>query len=75
MRFAPLSADVIAAYVATGEPLDKAGAYGLQGAGRRLVSAIDGSASNVVGLPMAQTEALLSAVGFEPVRWGPPRPT
>jgi predicted house-cleaning NTP pyrophosphatase (Maf/HAM1 superfamily) len=39
------------------------------------VSAIDGSASNVVGLPMAQTEALLSAVGFEPVRWGPPRPT
>ncbi len=75
VRFATLSPDTIAAYVATGEPLDKAGAYGLQGAGRRLVSAIDGSASNVVGMPMAQTEALLSAVGFEPVRWGPPRPT
>jgi septum formation protein len=73
--FAALSPDVIAAYVATGEPLDKAGGYGLQGAGRHLVSAIDGSASNVVGMPMAQTEALLSAVGFEPVRWGPPRTT
>ena len=74
VRFVPLSTEAIAAYIATGEPLDKAGAYGLQGRGRTLVAAIEGSASNVVGLPMAQTGALLAAVGFEPVRWGPPRP-
>ena len=74
VRFHPLRPDVIASYVSTGEPLDKAGAYGLQGQGRALVAAIEGSASNVVGLPMAQTGALLAAVGFEPVRWGPPRP-
>jgi septum formation protein len=73
VRFHPLAPDVIAAYVATGEPLDKAGGYGLQGEGRLLVAAIEGSASNVIGLPMAQTGALLTAVGFEPVQWGPPR--
>ena len=37
------------------------------------MTAIDGSASNVLGLPMAQTEALLAQVGFAPVTWGPPR--
>jgi septum formation protein len=50
----------IRAYVATGEPLDKAGAYAAQGAGRRFVSAIRGSETNVIGLPLDETLALLA---------------
>ncbi len=68
-----LSAAAIEDYVASGEPFDKAGGYGHRTAGPTLVRAIDGSVSNVIGLPMAQTEALLASVGFEPLRWGPPR--
>jgi len=51
------------AYVATGEPLDKAGGYGLQGQGRRLVRTVVGSESNVIGLPMEETRALLYELG------------
>lgn len=54
---------VIEAYVASGEPLDKAGAYAIQGQGRRLVERLDGSWSNVVGLPVDETRALLAAFG------------
>jgi len=53
----------IRAYVATGEPLDKAGAYAVQGEGRRFVTAIEGSESNVIGLPLAESLALLGAAG------------
>jgi septum formation protein len=49
----------ITAYVATGEPADKAGAYGIQGRGGRFVAAVDGSYHNVVGLPVAQLADLL----------------
>ncbi|MGI6755350.1 MAG: Maf family protein [Atopobiaceae bacterium] len=53
VTFFELSADEIAAYIATGEPMDKAGAYGIQGAASLFVKKIDGAWDNVVGLPMA----------------------
>jgi len=53
----------IDAYVATGEPLDKAGAYGMQGAAGALVHRIDGSPTNVIGLPLAETIGVLRACG------------
>jgi len=54
-----ISDDEIRAYVASGEPLDKAGAYAIQGGARRFVSRIEGSESNVIGLPVEETLALL----------------
>ena len=54
----------IAWYVGTGEPLDKAGAYALQGAGGVLVRSVEGSSSNVVGLPLAELAELLAAAGW-----------
>lgn len=57
--FAPLSAADIAAYVATGEPMDKAGAYGIQGAASRFVTRIEGALDTVIGLPVDLVRALL----------------
>ncbi|MBU2537179.1 MAG: septum formation inhibitor Maf [Proteobacteria bacterium] len=60
VRFMPLTPELCRAYVRTGEPLDKAGAYGIQGKGCFLVSEINGSYTNVVGLPMTEVlDALL----------------
>jgi septum formation protein len=55
----------LAAYVASGEPMDKAGAYAYQGEGRRFVIAVEGSETNVIGLPMDETIALFSRVRDE----------
>jgi septum formation protein len=54
-------------YAAGGEPLDKAGAYALQGEGGRFVTQVEGSRSNVIGLPLERVEPLLLALGVEPV--------
>jgi septum formation protein len=64
VRFAPLSAREIDWYVGTGEPLDKAGAYAIQGSGGAFVLSVEGSVSNVVGLPLAETADLLRRAGF-----------
>jgi septum formation protein len=58
------SAEEVRAYVAGGEPLDKAGAYALQGEGRRFVERVSGSETNVIGLPLEETLALLRAAGW-----------
>ena len=64
--FRQLSTAEISAYVATGEPHDKAGAYAIQGLGGAFVSRIDGSYSGVVGLPLVETGCLLIEFGIEP---------
>ncbi|MGE3164841.1 MAG: nucleoside triphosphate pyrophosphatase [Planctomycetota bacterium] len=62
VRMRPLASEEIGAYVASGEPLDKAGAYGIQGLGAALVEQVLGSYSNVVGLPMREVLASIDAV-------------
>ncbi len=59
----PASDQELRNYVATGEPLDKAGAYAIQGSGRRLVAKIEGSETNVIGLPLEETLELLREAG------------
>lgn len=63
VRFRGLGDDEVAAYVATGEPHDKAGGYGIQGAGGMFVERIEGSDTNVVGLPLATVVRLAAEVG------------
>ena len=63
VHFLPLSDDEIRWYIATGEPFGKAGAYAIQGRAARFIDRIEGSWSNVVGLPLATVHRLLAAVG------------
>ena len=66
VRFRTLSKDAIDRYVATGESFDKAGAYGIQGIGGFAVSRIEGSYSNVVGLPVCEVIEALESIGALP---------
>ena len=59
VRFRPLTEEEIAAYVATGEPMDKAGAYGIQGFGMRYIRDISGDYYTVMGLPGARVRRFL----------------
>lgn len=59
VSFIPLTVDMMSEYWNSGEPADKAGGYGIQGLGAAWVSRINGSYTNVVGLPLAQTLALI----------------
>jgi len=63
VKFRELTKEEIAAYIATGESMDKAGAYGIQGYGALLVEQIEGCYNNVVGLPLQQV-----AIGLR--QWG-----
>lgn len=65
VRFRPLSRGQIDAYIATGEPADKAGAYGIQGFGATLVQRIDGDYFAVMGLPLGRLVELIRALGYE----------
>jgi septum formation protein len=69
VTFARFPPEALAFYAASGEPLDKAGAYALQGLGGFLVERISGSHSNVIGLPLVETLELLRAAGV-PLPWG-----
>jgi nucleoside triphosphate pyrophosphatase len=64
VTFAPASEQALRWYVETGEPMDKAGAYAVQGIGGFLVKRIEGSVSAVVGLPLVETLALLEQAGY-----------
>ncbi len=64
VRFLSLSDEEIAAYIATGEPMDKAGAYAIQGRAACWIPRIEGCYFNVVGLPLALVSALLEAAGW-----------
>jgi septum formation protein len=68
VRFARLSDDDIAAYVASGEPFGRAGAYAIQGRGATLIEHLEGSFSGVMGLPVFETARLLRRFGIEPAR-------
>lgn len=67
VRFRTLTVQDITHYVATGEPMDKAGAYGIQGYGCTLVEGISGDYYNVMGLPVCRLAQILTGFGVDPL--------
>jgi septum formation protein len=65
VQFLTLSDEEIAAYIATGEPMDKAGAYGIQGYAAKWIPRVQGCYFNVVGLPLALVSTMLEAAHVE----------
>ncbi|WP_027015999.1 Maf family protein [Comamonas composti] len=66
VRFAPMSEAQIASYVSSGEPMGKAGAYGIQGPAAQYVSHLSGSYTGIMGLPLFETAQLLRVAGMLP---------
>jgi septum formation protein len=64
VRFRKLQKNEISTYVQSGAPMDKAGAYGIQGEARKFILHVDGSYTNVVGLPLELTARLLQEIGY-----------
>ncbi|SUA16618.1 MULTISPECIES: Maf family nucleotide pyrophosphatase [Neisseria] len=62
--FKPLSSEEISAYVQSGEPMDKAGAYAVQGIGGIFIQSIEGSFSGIMGLPVYETVSMLQDLGY-----------
>ena len=69
VRFRPLDEAFIERYLDTGEPFDKAGAYGVQGYGSLLVACIEGDYYNVMGLPLYRLARMLEVFSCEPLSW------
>lgn len=72
VSFIDIGEHAIAAYVASGEPMGKAGAYAIQGGAERYIRHLAGSYSGVMGLPLQQTEQLLQAFGVSPAAFTTP---
>ncbi len=70
VRMLPMSETDIAWYVQTGEPLDKAGAYAVQGVGSMFIESVHGNYTNVVGLPLATLFQMLRKAGVDPLTSG-----
>jgi septum formation protein len=70
VTFRPLGSAEIEEYVATGEPMDKAGAYGIQGKGADFIATVAGSRDNVMGLPMQEVLDALARMGIAPEAQG-----
>lgn len=66
VTFRPLTDEEINSYIASGEPFDKAGGYGIQGLAGQFVEKVEGSYSGVIGLPVDETKALLAEIGIQP---------
>ncbi|MGB3071550.1 MAG: Maf family protein [Ottowia sp.] len=66
VRFAPMTAAQVQAYVASGEPMGKAGAYAVQGRAAEFIANINGSYTGIMGLPLYETMNLLRSVGVHP---------